>query len=115
NRGREKFLRETWGRGLAGCAGARCGCRNSQGDLVVLEGDGAVRNLREGLDVDVGTAVDLDDCGFARLAVDNEGLRMRRGLRGDEDGQSKNNRQRKPGVEGLCSHRGVSYEDFVSV
>ena len=40
---------------------------------------------------------------------------MRRGLRGDKDGQGKNNRQRKPGVEGLRSHRGVSYEDFVSV
>ena len=114
NRGGEKFLRKTWRRLLPGGAGG-CGGGNGKSDLVVLEGYGAVRNLSEGFDVDVGAAVDLDDCGLARLAVDDKGLRMRRGLRGDEDGQGKDNRQRKPGVEGLCSHHGVSYEDFVSV
>lgn len=57
--------------------------------------------LERGFDVDIEAAVDMDDGGFAGLDVDDEGLRMRRRLRGDKDGQGNNNWQRKPGIEGL--------------
>jgi hypothetical protein len=42
-------------------------------------------------------------------------LGVRRRLRGYEDGQGKNNRQSKPSIEGVSSHRGVSYEGFASL
>ena len=113
NRGGEKLLRKTRRRGLAGCAG--CGGGDNQGDLVVLEGDSAICNLSQSFNVDIGAAIDLDDAGFARLNIDDEHLGMWLRLRGNEDRQGKNNWQSKPWIEGPSSHRGVSYEDFVSV
>jgi len=94
---------------------AGCGGGDNQGDLVVLEGDSAICNLSQSFNVDIGAAIDLDDAGFARLNIDDEHLGMWLRLRGNEDRQGKNNWQSKPWIEGPSSHRGVSYEDFVSV
>jgi hypothetical protein len=76
--------------------------------LIVVDGEAAIPDLREGFDVDVGPTIYMDDCGLSRLPVDEENLSLRRGLCRHEKGQGKNNRQRRPNVECVSSHREFS-------